>query len=192
VVELRAGFQVAVSELRDIDRGADDPDFSALDAAARQLAVSENVSVFDGWEDAVEGIREASTQEPIPLGASADAYPRAVSSAVERLLDSGVGGPYGLALGGEAYLVVIQATEGGGYRLLEHLRKIVEGPIVWTPGISGGVVLSQRGGDFVFESGQDVSVGYTGHDTDHVDLYLQESFTFRVTTPEAAVSLAAS
>jgi uncharacterized linocin/CFP29 family protein len=50
-------------------------------------------------------------------------------------------------------------------------------------------VLSLRGGDFLFESGQDLSVGYDSHDAQIVRLYLEESFSFRVATPEAAVAL---
>jgi uncharacterized linocin/CFP29 family protein len=46
-----------------------------------------------------------------------------------------------------------------------------------------------RGGDFLFESGQDLSIGYESHDSDQVNLYIEESFTFRVATPEAAVAL---
>ena len=69
------------------------------------------------------------------------------------------------------------------------MRKIVEGPIVWAPGVNGAVVLSLRGGDFVFDSGQDVSIGYDSHDADVVRLYLEESFSFHVATPEAAVAL---
>ena len=61
---------------------------------------------------------------------------------------------------------------------------------MWSPGVGGGVVLSQRGGDFLFESGQDLSVGYDDHDADAVHLYLEESFSFRVATPEAAVAIA--
>ena len=73
--------------------------------------------------------------------------------------------------------------------LLEHLREIVGGPIVWAPAVKGGAVLSMRGGDFLFESGQDLSLGYESHDADAVDLYLEESFSFQVATPEAAVAL---
>jgi uncharacterized linocin/CFP29 family protein len=61
---------------------------------------------------------------------------------------------------------------------------------VWAPGVRGAVVVSQRGGDFLFDSGEDLSIGYDRHDFDSVDLYLIESFTFRVATPEAAVALA--
>ena len=64
-----------------------------------------------------------------------------------------------------------------------------KGPIVWAPGVKGAVVLSLRGGDFLFESGQDLSIGYERHDEQAVHLYLEESFSFVVATPEAAVPL---
>lgn len=108
---------------------------------------------------------------------------------MQRLLRSGIAGPYALALGGEQYQLVVETAEHGGYPLLEHLRKILEGPIVWAPGVQGAIVVSTRGGDVLFESGQDLSLGYDGHDGDVVRLYLQESFSFRVATPEAAVVL---
>jgi len=114
-----------------------------------------------------------------------------VAKAVELLRRVGVAGPYGLALGTEGYTGVIESTEHGGYLVFDHLGKILDGPIVWAPGVRGAVVLSLRGGDFLFESGQDLSVGYDGHDADGVRLYLEESFSFRVATPEAAVALTA-
>jgi uncharacterized linocin/CFP29 family protein len=188
LVELRADFQLSMAELRDADRGAD-ADLDALDNAAHEIAVAENVAVFHGWSGALSGISETSPHDPIPLGDAADRYARPVAAAVERLLQSGIGGPYGLALGSEQYRVVIETTEHGGYPLLEHLQKILEGPVVWTPGAIGAIVLSQRGGDFVFDSGQDVAIGYDRHDAQTVTLYLQESFGFHVATPEAAVAL---
>ena len=191
LVELRADFDVSRSELRDTDRGADDTDLGALDNAAHQIASAENAAVFRGWNDAINGIAETTPHESTPLGGTADGYPRVVAGAVERLLQSGVGGPYGLALGSEEYRLVIETAEHGGYPLLKHLRKIVEGPIVWAPGLSGAIVLSLRGGDFVFDSGQDVSIGYDSHDAEVVRLYLEESFSFHVATPEAAVALTA-
>jgi uncharacterized linocin/CFP29 family protein len=50
--------------------------------------------------------------------------------------------------------------------------------------------VSMRGGDFLFDSGEDISIGYEHHDAQTVALYLSESFSFRVVTPEAAVALA--
>ncbi len=189
LVELRADFEISRDELRDADRGADDADLAELDKAAHQIAVAENIAIFHGWHGAFTGIGEASPHEPIQLGEVADDYPGRVASGVERLQCSGIIGPYGLALGREQYRRVVETAEHGGYLLFDHLRKIIDGPIVWAPGVKGAVLLSLRGGDFVFESGQDLSIGYDSHDGEVVRLYLEESFSFHVATPEAAISL---
>ena len=89
-----------------------------------------------------------------------DAYPGHVAKAVELLRRQGIDGPYGLALGPDGYTGVIESTEHGGILVFDHLGKILGGPIVWAPGVRGAVVLSLRGGDFLFESGQDLSIGY--------------------------------
>jgi uncharacterized linocin/CFP29 family protein len=189
LIELRAGFELSRAELCDADRGADDADLAALDAAAHRIAIAENGAVFHGLAGATRGIAEVSPHEQTELGEAADAYPRKVASAVEQLLCNGIAGPYGLALGRDQYRRVIETAEHGGYLLLDHLRKILDGPIVWAPGVSGAVVLSMRGGDFKFESGQDLALGYESHDAEVVRLYLEESFSFHVATPEAAVAL---
>lgn len=191
LVELRADFELSRAELRDADRGADDADLEALDAAAHQIAVAENTAVFHGWRDAIQGVAEVSPAEEVARAAGGvNDYPVYVAGAVERLLSNGIAGPYGLALGRQQYRRVIETAERGGYPLLEHLRKIIDGPIVWAPGLNGAVVISVRGGDFVFQCGQDLSIGYDSHDAEGVRLYLQESFSFHVATPEAAVVLA--
>ena len=89
------------------------------------------------------------------------------------------------------YALVLETSEHGGYPLLEHLRKILDGPLVWAPGVEGAVVVSLRGGDFLFECGEDIAIGYERHDAEAVHLYLVETFSFRVATPEAAVALPA-
>jgi uncharacterized linocin/CFP29 family protein len=190
VVELRSPFSLSREELRDADRGAPDVDFAALDEAARRIATAENRVLFHGWAAAgITGIAESSTQDPVALGEDCSTYPRHVAHAVEALLRAGIEGPYGLALGPAAYTRVLETSEHGGYPLLDHLRKIIGGPLVWAPGVDGAVVVSQRGGDFLFEVGEDLAIGYEAHSAETVDLYLVESFTFRVATPEAAVAL---
>jgi uncharacterized linocin/CFP29 family protein len=189
LVEVRASFALSRAQLRDADRGADDTDLGALDKAVHQVAVCENVAVFHGWQGVTSGISEVSPYDHVQLGDVTDRYTRHVAGAVERLLANGISGPYGLALGREQYRRVTETAEHGGYPLLEHLRKILDGPIVWAPGVNGAIVLSLRGGDFVFESGQDLSIGYDSHDDEVVRLYLQESFSFHVATPEAGVAL---
>ncbi len=193
LVELRAEFSVSRAELEDSDRGAVDVDLESLDEAAQRIAVAENVAVFHGWEKAgIGGIAETATIDAAPLGSSVEDYPRGVAAAVEAIRAEGVAGPYGLALGPAEYTRVIETAEHGGYPLWDHLAKILDGPIVWAPGVSGAVVLSLRGGDFLFESGQDLAIGYSHHDAEAVHLYLEESFSFVVATPEAAAPLAGS
>jgi uncharacterized linocin/CFP29 family protein len=190
LAELRADFAISRAELRDDDRGAEDADLEPLDIAAHQMAVAENKSVFHGWPEAgIVGLSEASPHQGLTLGEDADSYPRPVARAVEQLLQSGIGGPYALALGSDEFTRVSETAEHGGYPLRDHLRKILDGPVLWAPGVSGAVVLSQRGGDFLLESGQDLSIGYVDHDHEVVNLYLEQSFSFHVATPEAAVPL---
>src|SRR5579862_2007694 len=135
LVELRADFALSRNELRDTDRGADDGDWAPLDDAAHRLATAENVAVFHGWDPVFEGIAQLSPYESMPLAADAGWYPQSIARAVELLLQSGIGGPYGLALGAEQYRAAIGSAESGGYPVLEHLRLILEGPVVWAPGV---------------------------------------------------------
>jgi uncharacterized linocin/CFP29 family protein len=191
LVELRAPFTVALDELRDAGRGALDIDLGSLDEAVRLVARAENVAVFHGWADAgIEGICDTSPLDTVPLGSSFADYPSRVATAIEGLLERGVSGPYGLALGPEGYTGVVETTEHGGLVVFDHLRQILGGPIVWAPGVRGAVLVSLRGGDFVFVCGQDISIGYEHHDAESVHLYLEESFTFRALTPDAGVGLA--
>jgi uncharacterized linocin/CFP29 family protein len=139
----------------------------------------------------IVGVSQASSHDPIAFDADVNRSPAAVARAVDVLRDSGIGGPYGLALAPNLYTEIIETTEHGGYPLFDHLREILEGAVVWAPGVSGGLVMSLRGGDFVFECGQDIAIGYAAHDAATVDLYLQESYTFRVLEPDAAVALRA-
>jgi len=190
LIELRSRFTVSREELRAGDRGAGDVDFASLDAAAQRIVDAENTAVFHAWPKAgIDGITTSSPHKPIVRGKSFDDYPGCVARAVELLLRNGIEGPYGIALGREDYTSVVETGEHGGYPLLDHLRKILKGPIVWAPGVVGAVVLSMRSGDFEFNSGQDLSVGYETHDTDAVSLYIEESYSFRVLTPEAAVAI---
>jgi uncharacterized linocin/CFP29 family protein len=51
------------------------------------------------------------------------------------------------------------------------------------------VVVSLRRGDFELVVGRDFSIGYLDHDAEKVQLYSDESFTFRALSPQAAVAL---
>ena len=190
LVETRAWFSLSRAELELVDKGAVDVDLDPLDDAARRIALAENTAAFNGWAQAgITGIAEASPHDALPLTEDMNACPDQVAAAVEILMSNGIEGPFGLALAPDVYKRVVETTERGGYLLFDHLRKITGGPLVWAPGANGGLVVSLRGGDFLLECGQDLAIGYHAHDADSVHLYLVESFSFRVATPEAAVVL---
>jgi uncharacterized linocin/CFP29 family protein len=192
LAEIKVPFTVSRSVLLDAERGASDLDLDDLDKAARKVATVENVAVLHGWSAAgIVGATEASVHEPVALGSEFADYPLAVGRATELLRAAGIDGPYGLALGPDAYTGVVETAERGGHLLLDHLRTILGGPVAWAPGVRGGVVLSLRGGDFVLDCGEDLSIGYDHHDAETVALYLEETFTFQVTSPDAAVALTA-
>jgi uncharacterized linocin/CFP29 family protein len=188
LVELRAVFTVSRSEVDDVDRGASDADLADLDKATRRIALAENISVFHGYKaGGIQGITERSSHEPIAFDGEYEHLPTIVAKAVDVLRQAGIDGPFGLAIGPDGYTGIIETTEHGGLLLLDHLRQILGGPVVWAPGVEGGVVLSLRGGDFELDSGQDLSIGYLDHDAHIVRLYLEESFSFRVLESDAAV-----
>ena len=97
-----------------------------------------------------------------------------------------------LALESGLYEGVSAATEDG-YPIAKQIERIlVDGRVVHAPALHGGVLLSVRGGDYELTVGQDLSLGYAWHDRHAVELYLTESFTFRVLEPAAAVYLQGS
>jgi uncharacterized linocin/CFP29 family protein len=191
LLEYRAEFWMERAELDAIERGALDADLDPVRDAARRLSLAEDSAVFHGHVSAgIDGIADASPHQKIAISDDYRDYPGSVARAVAMLQTSGVAGPYAVALGPRCYTGVVETTEMGGFPVLEHLRLITGGPVLWAPGVDGAVVLSTRGGDYQLTLGQDVSIGYLDHDATSVHLYLEESFTFTVLTPEGAVHLA--
>jgi uncharacterized linocin/CFP29 family protein len=188
-VELRVPFQLTRQAVDDVDRGAEDSDWSPVKEAARKIAFAEDRAVFDGFTAAgIQGIREGASNAPVALPANATGYPGAVAQAVSRLRLAGVNGPYALVLGADAYTAATGGSDDG-YPILHHIEREVDGGIIWAPAIKGGFVLTTRGGDFQLDIGQDISIGYLSHSGTVIDLYLQGTFTFQMLTSEAVVVL---
>lgn len=189
LVELRHSFSMSRADLEDIDRGRPDANLGKVVEAAKRAAMAEDHIVFSGFKEAhIVGMAEASPYPAIEIGDNYVEYPRLVARAVAQLREAGVDGPYAAVLGPRCWTGVIESSEYGGYPVLEHLRLILGGPVIWGSALDGAIVLSTRGDDFELTCGQDMAIGYTTHDSDSVQLFLEESIGFRVLTPEAAVS----
>jgi uncharacterized linocin/CFP29 family protein len=189
LVELRVPFELSRQAIDDVERGSDDSDWQSAKDAARKLAFAEDRAIFNGYAEAdIQGIREGTSNPIVTLPEEVRDYPDAVAQALSQLRLVGVNGPYSVLFGAQEYTALAE-TRDYGYSVLEHVKRIVDGNIVWAPAIEGAFVLTTRGGDFELSVGQDVSIGYLSHTDSIVRLYLQETFVFRVLTSEAAVAL---
>ena len=192
LVELRVPFELSRQAIDDVERGSNDSDWQPAKTAAKTLAFAEDGAIFNGYHEAeIEGIREGSNNPIVTLPADVRDYPDAVAHALSQLRLVGVNGPYSVLLGADEYTALAE-TRDHGYPVLEHVKRIVDGNLVWAPAIEGAFVLTTRGGDFELNIGQDISIGYLSHTDSLVRLYLQETFVFRVLTSEASVVLSPS
>lgn len=192
LVELRVPFELSRQTIDDVERGSDDSDWQPAKDAAKTLAFAEDRAIFNGYSDAnIRGISESTSNPIVSLPADVRDYPDAVAQALSQLRLVGVNGPYSVVLGAEEYTALAE-TRDHGYPVLEHVKRIVDGNLVWAPAIEGAFVLTTRGGDFELNIGQDVSIGYLSHTDSAVKLYLQETMVFRMLTSEAAVALSPS
>jgi uncharacterized linocin/CFP29 family protein len=187
-VRLRIPFTVNREDVDDVERGAKDPDWQPVKDAAKKIAFAEDRAVFEGYAAAgIAGVKDSTSNPVLTLPAEAREYPNAVSQALSALRLAGVGGPFSLLLSADIYTMVSETTDHG-YPIREHLARVVD-EIIWAPAIEGAYLLSGRGGDFELQIGQDLSIGYASHNEHSVQLYLQETFTYRTLTAEAAVVL---
>lgn len=189
MVELSVPFTLTRQAIDDVERGAMDSDWSPLKEAARKIAFAEDRAVFEGYAAAgIQGIREGSSNQGLVLPSNVKAYPAVVAEAVSQLRLAGCNGPYALVLSAEAYTAATSGNEDG-YPVFHHIERVLDGGIVWAPAVTEGFLLTTRGGDFELNIGQDISIGYSSHSATSVELYLFESFMFRVLTSEASVVL---
>jgi uncharacterized linocin/CFP29 family protein len=189
LVELRVPFELDRQQIDDVERGANDSDWQPAKDAAKLLAFAEDRAIFEGYAAAgIGGIREGTSNPVMALPADIRAYPDAIAQALSQLRLVGVNGPYSVLLSADAY-TGLSETSDNGYPVLEHVKRLVDGHIIWAPAISGAFVLTTRGGDFGLYIGEDVSIGYLSHDDKTVRLYLEETFTFLLLTTEASVAL---
>jgi uncharacterized linocin/CFP29 family protein len=191
LVEFRVPFELDRQQIDDVERGADDSDWQPAKDAARLLAFAEDRAIFEGYAAAgITGVRNGTSNPIMTLPADVRDYPDAIAQGLSQLRLVGVNGPYSVLLSADAY-TGLSETRDHGYPVLEHIRRLIDGEIIWAPAITGAFVLTTRGGDFDLHVGEDVSIGYLSHNDRTVRLYLEETLTFLLLTTEAAVALSA-
>jgi uncharacterized linocin/CFP29 family protein len=190
-VELRRPFEIPWEELEAIDRGASAVDLDPAVDAARSVASVEDTIVFHGFESGgIAGLATASAHKVRVAEGGVTGLPAAVAGAVATLRETGVQGPYALAVSTDGYTRLLEGTEVG-FPLSEHVKLALEGGTVFqAAALDGALVLSRRGGDFELVLGEDLSLAYEDRTDTGARFRLEETLQFRVDGPEAVVPVA--
>lgn len=188
LVETRTVFELDMWSLDDISRGATDVDLSPVSEAARRSAEFEDRAILNGLEAAeITGLYGSQAHEPIVLEEEPDDFLRAVTTGMLTFSRASIDGPFALLLDPESFRFVSSAPTG--YPFSKRARALIRGPILESPLLRGGLLLSTRGGDFEMRLGQDFSIGYEGQEGRTLRFFISETFSFRLVEPAATARL---
>jgi uncharacterized linocin/CFP29 family protein len=188
LVESRIAFKLNIWELDNISRGAVDADLEPLEIAAKKMAEFEERAIYQGLKNAgIEGMKDAAEHKHIAFPQQPEGILSVIAKGIGEFTKVSVEGPYNLVLGIEKWEELMSYVKG--YPLFSHIERMIGGKIIISPNITEGFLISSRGGDFKLTLGQDLSIGYASHNDKEVQLYITESFTFRVIEPKAVIVL---
>jgi len=188
LTEVRKSFRLNLWELDNAVRGAEDVDLGELEAAAGDMAEFEEKSIYQGLDKAcIKGLQEGSDHKSLSFPDQPQDILKTLADAVGTMKKSFVEGPYHLIVGRDQWQKLMSQT--GGYPLRKQVEDLIGGEIILNFYIDQGFLVSARGGDFKLTLGQDLSIGYESHSEKEVQLYITESFTFRILEPAAFVVL---
>lgn len=191
LIEIRIPFKLKQFELDNLTRGASDIDLDPMLEVVGKAACFEDHAILYGFQAGnVKGMLDASAHPPIAMPDEPQDYPQAVGQAIRAIVSTGIDGPFNLVLGTDEYYGLLQAGRGG-YPPQKVIKEMLGGQILTTPVLKGGLIAAARGGDFELTVGKDFSLGYADHDHDTVEIFITESFMFRVIEPKAVIALKA-
>lgn len=182
LLEARVGFRLDRWELDNLVRGARDIDLDPLDEAVKKIALFEENAVYNGYAGAdIKGLFKSSKQTPIPLGKEGSQIMLSLSKAVLLMQEAHQSAPFSLVVGEEAWKLI--NSEVQGYPLINRIKNLIGGQVLYSSVIKGAVLVPQDHDDLELSIGGDFSIGYEFHDAKIVQLFVSESFTFRVLDP---------
>lgn len=188
LTEVRKSFRLNLWELDNAVRGAEDVDLGELETAVGDMAEFEERSIYQGFDKAcIKGLKEGSGHKSLSFPNQPQDILKTIAEGVGTLKKSFVEGPYHLVVGRDQWQKLMAQT--GGYPLRKQVEDLIGGEIILNFYIDQGFLVSGRGGDFKLTLGQDLAIGYESHSEKEVQLYITESFTFRILEPAAVVVL---
>ncbi len=184
LIEARVNFLLETWELDNVQRGAKDIRLDSLVAACRDIAVFEEKAIFKGFKPAaITGLQDTVKERDLAMRLDMDSIVDAVSEGQTRMLQDGVEGPANLIVSAKIWKFLARTTPGGTLRSI--LETQIAGSVIYSAFVQDALLVAGRGGDLELTVGQDLAVGYHSHTATEVNLFITESFTFRVINPEA-------
>lgn len=188
MLEVKKAFTVPAKVIEDIKRGKEDFDNSVLTEAVNSFAAVENDTILNGNKKAnIDGILSK-----IENKLTANDTKEILSCTAKSLgvfNTNFVDGPFKLIASSNT-LAKLYTESFDGMSLKAKIEEILgSGAIIINQDIGDdkALIISQRGGDFEFYSGLDVSLGFEKESAKGVELFLLQTFAFRNISPEAAV-----
>lgn len=186
LIESRICFPLSRWELDNIERGAKDVDYTSLDDGVRKAAKFEEEAIFKGLEDGqVDGIYKSSSYEALDFGKTADETLKAIFDGVLKLDAAFAKKSYVLVVSNEKWYYLNTVVKE--YSLPEKLEKILGQKIIVSKSIDGAILLPYDDENIELIIGEDFALGYQNHNESAVELFVTESFTFRVLDPALIV-----
>ncbi len=184
LTEIRKPFELDLWELDNADRGAKDINLEPLEEAVKAIALFEENAIYKGFKDGqIRGLEESAEHPMVLLPDDPNDVLNIISAQVISLRKEGVEGPYTLVLTDDIWKKLVTLSKG--YPVIKQLNEITGGNVIVNNYNENSFLVSEQGEDYELIIGQDISIGYDGHTTEKVKLYLTGSFTFRVLSPEA-------
>ncbi len=186
LLELKIPFTLDLREVETISRGARDADLDPVLEAAAQIARAEDTIIYQGHKKAkIPGLATTTENKKISWPSEVSQVPDAVTRALLTLQNKNIDGPYTLVLSEDKWSQIHTMT--GNYPMKKQIHEIIDGDIVLNKNTKDSLLISERGGDFIFTIGQDISLGYDYQEQEDLKLYLLESFSFMIAEPRANI-----
>lgn len=191
LVETRIPFDLDVTELDNVVRGARDIDLTNLEEAAKKIALFEEKVIYHGLPEAnIKGLKLCVGESCLTMGSSAEQLLTAIAEGITTFTERSMEGPYAFVVGPKIWSSMSAHVQG--YPVKMQAENVLGGSVILSPYLSGpyeseAYMISQRGGDLELILGQDLSIGYERHSSAKVTLYITESFTFRILEPAAVI-----
>lgn len=186
-VENRINFKLNRWELDNFERGAKDIDYTNLDEAIKKAAKFEEEAIYYGLDEAcILGLIKAEKQE-LDFGKTEQETIKNLMYGVSKLKNTGFSkGPYALVVGLEKFIYL--NMENLNNSLAKKLEKILGMPIIVSNNITGALLLPYDNENIELVLGEDFSLGYQGHTNEEVELFVTETFTFRILDDTKVIS----